>query len=156
MTPLLTHPSYCSLAQNHRYNGTRIMMTSSNGNIFRVTGHLCGEITGPRWISHTKASHAELLVFSWICVWIKGWANNREAGDLRRYCAHYDVMGCGRDRVSLLIIMHEEFEEEYIFKPPKSPNMIEHIDGLVHDCSNPWAFAMKLLLSCAKTSVWCI
>ena len=28
----------------------RIMMTSSNGNIFRVTGLLCGEFTGPRWI----------------------------------------------------------------------------------------------------------
>ena len=26
------------------------MMTSSNGNIFRVTGHLCGEFIGPRWI----------------------------------------------------------------------------------------------------------
>ena len=26
------------------------MMTSSNGNIFRVTGHLCGEFTGHRWI----------------------------------------------------------------------------------------------------------
>ena len=25
------------------------MMTSSNGNIFRVTGHLCGEFTGPWW-----------------------------------------------------------------------------------------------------------
>ena len=24
------------------------MMTSSNGNIFRVTGHSCGEFTGPR------------------------------------------------------------------------------------------------------------
>ena len=23
------------------------MMSSSNGNIFRVTGHLCGEFTGP-------------------------------------------------------------------------------------------------------------
>ena len=32
------------------------MMTSSNGNIFRVTGPLCGEFTGPRWIPHTKAS----------------------------------------------------------------------------------------------------
>ena len=27
------------------------MMTSSNGNIFRVTGHLCGEITGHRWLT---------------------------------------------------------------------------------------------------------
>ena len=41
------------------------MMTSSNGNIFRVTGHLCGEFTGPRWISRTKASDAELSCFLW-------------------------------------------------------------------------------------------
>ena len=26
------------------------MMTSSNGTIFRITGHLCGEFTGQRWI----------------------------------------------------------------------------------------------------------
>ena len=29
------------------------------------------------------------LMFSLICVWINGWVNNREAGDLRRYRAHY-------------------------------------------------------------------
>ena len=31
------------------------------------------------------------LMFSVICVWINGWVNNREAGDMRRYRAHYDV-----------------------------------------------------------------
>ena len=31
------------------------------------------------------------LMFSLICVWINGWVNSREAGDLRRYRAHYDV-----------------------------------------------------------------
>ena len=31
------------------------------------------------------------LIFSLICVWINGWVNNREAGDLRRYRSHYDV-----------------------------------------------------------------
>ena len=31
------------------------------------------------------------LMFSLICVWINGWVNNREAGDLRRYRAHYKV-----------------------------------------------------------------
>ena len=41
------------------------MMTPSNGNIFRVTGHLCGEFTGPRWIPRTKASDAELWSFLW-------------------------------------------------------------------------------------------
>ena len=30
-------------------------------------------------------------MFSWICVWINGWVNNREAGDLRRHRGHYDV-----------------------------------------------------------------
>ena len=30
------------------------MMTSSNGNIFRVTGLYCGEITGHRWIPLTN------------------------------------------------------------------------------------------------------
>ena len=39
----------------------KCMMTSSNGNIFRVTGLLCGEFTGPR----TKASDAELWCYLW-------------------------------------------------------------------------------------------
>ena len=51
---------------NHWWSSSLMhMMTSSNGNIFRVTGHLCGEFTGPRWIPHTKASDAELWCFPW-------------------------------------------------------------------------------------------
>ena len=42
-----------------------IAMMSSNGNIFRVTGPLCGEFTGHRWIPLTKASGAELCFFLW-------------------------------------------------------------------------------------------
>ena len=38
------------------------MITSSNGNIFRVTGHLCGEFTGHWWRG--------ALMFSLICAWI--------------------------------------------------------------------------------------
>ena len=30
-------------------------------------------------------------MFSFIYVWINGWVNSREAGDMRRYRAHYDV-----------------------------------------------------------------
>ena len=40
-----------------------IMITSSNENIFRFTGHLCREFIGHRWISRTKASDAELWCF---------------------------------------------------------------------------------------------
>ena len=31
------------------------------------------------------------LTFSMICAWINGWVNSREAGDLRRHHANYDV-----------------------------------------------------------------
>ena len=30
--------------------------------------------------------------FDVFCVWLNGWVNTREAGDLRRYHAHYDVI----------------------------------------------------------------
>ena len=38
-----------------------------------------------------KASDAELWFFSLICTWTNGWVNSRDAGDLRRHRAHYDV-----------------------------------------------------------------
>ena len=37
----------------------------TNGNIFRVTGHLWVESTGHRWISLTNASDAEFWYFRW-------------------------------------------------------------------------------------------
>ena len=43
------------------------MMTSSNGNIFRITDPLCGEFTNHRWIPLTKANDTELWCFSLIC-----------------------------------------------------------------------------------------
>ena len=60
------------------------IMTSSNGNIFRVTGPFWGESTGHQWIPFTKAGDAEL--------WTNSWVNNRDAGGLRRHRAHYDVI----------------------------------------------------------------
>ena len=46
--------------------------------------------------SPMKSSHKGqwlgALMFSLICAWINGWVNNREAGDLRRHCSHYDVI----------------------------------------------------------------
>ena len=33
-----------------------------------------------------------LMFCFFICAWINGWVNNREAGDLRRHRAHYDVI----------------------------------------------------------------
>ena len=56
---------YCTCYRSITVCRGLIMVTSSNGNIFRVTGPLCGEITGHRWISLTKASDAEPWYFLW-------------------------------------------------------------------------------------------
>ena len=86
-----TEPNQLILAHSQT-DSHEHMMTSSNGNILRVTGHLYGEFTGHRWIPHTMASDAELWCFLWSVPWINGWVNHREAGDLRRHRANYDVI----------------------------------------------------------------
>ena len=41
--------------------------------------------------SPRKGQWRRALMFSLIGIWINDWVNNREAGDLRCYRAHYDV-----------------------------------------------------------------
>ena len=68
-----------------------VMMTSSNGNFFSRYWTFVSAIH--RWpvnFPH-KVQWRGALMFSLICVWINGWVNNRKAGDLRRYRAHYDI-----------------------------------------------------------------
>ena len=64
-------------------------MTSSNGNIFRVTGHLCGEFTGPGEFPAQRPVTRSFDVF--FDLRLNKRLGNREAGELRRYRAHYDV-----------------------------------------------------------------
>ena len=68
------------------------MMTSSNGNIFSrywlfVRGIHRWPVNSPH-----NGQWRGALMFSLICACINGWVNNREAGDLRRHRAHYDVI----------------------------------------------------------------
>ena len=58
------------------------MMTSSNGNIFRITG-VFWSVNSPH-----KGQWREALMFFLIC----GWANIHEDGDMRRHRTHYDVI----------------------------------------------------------------
>ena len=65
------------------------MVTSSNENIFHVTGPLWGSpVDSPKKRSVTRSFD----VFFLMCAWTNGWANNRDAGDLRRHCTYYDVI----------------------------------------------------------------
>ena len=71
------------------------------------------DIKLPRWWRHQMETFSALLAFcagnspvsgelkcQWrgalkvylICAWINDWINNREAGDLRRHCAFYEVI----------------------------------------------------------------
>ena len=89
-----------------------------------------------RWIHRTPANSPHkgqcrrALRFSLICVWINGWVNNREAGDLRRYRAHHDVIVM---IMSLVINWHEvligplrfihyHVVESYLYKTPDVSN----------------------------------
>ena len=68
------------------------IITSSNGNIFRVTGYFCLEFTGHRWIPRKRPVTQSFDVFFFIIyARLNGWANHRDAGDLRRHRTHYDV-----------------------------------------------------------------
>ena len=75
-----------------------IMMTSSNGSIFLVTGPLCGEFTGHRWIPAQRPVTRSFDVFfdlrlnkglnkqSW------GWWFETPLGSLSRHCNDYRLL----------------------------------------------------------------
>ena len=69
---------------------TIFMMTSSNGSIFRITVHLCGnspitgEFTAQRPVTRSFEVFFDLGLNKRV-------SNNREAGDLRPQWAHYDA-----------------------------------------------------------------
>ena len=111
----ITFESYCdnfvyaTISKTSRVD-LQLMMTSSNENIFSVTGPLCESSTPPPppppptppppppptpppTHTHThKGQWRGTLMFSFICAWINGWVNNGESGDLRRHRARYDVI----------------------------------------------------------------
>ena len=61
-----------------------------------------------RWFPLTKASDVKLwyiLIYSLICAWINGCANNGDAGDLWRHSAHYDVAVMILLRLLLLLLV---------------------------------------------------
>ena len=67
-------------------NLRKLKMTSSNGNWPFVLGIRRSPVNYPH-----KSQWCGALMFSFICAWMNGWVNNREAGCLRRHRAHYDV-----------------------------------------------------------------
>ena len=104
------HWSYCSLVLSHWY----IVHFSLSGYMQSHYNRLCSEDNWyddvikwkhlPRYWRFVQGIHRSpvnsphkgqwpgALMFSLICIWIYSWVNNHEAGDLRCYHAHYDVI----------------------------------------------------------------
>ena len=47
-----------------------------------------------------KGQWRGVLMHSLICVWINGWMNNGEAGDLRRHPTHYYVIVMAKHKLT--------------------------------------------------------
>ena len=72
-----------------------LMMTSSNGKIFRIMALCTGNCQSSVNSSH-KGQWRGVLGFSLMCAWTNGWVNNRDPCDLRRHGAYYDVIANDR------------------------------------------------------------
>ena len=76
-----------SLDNGYRYNDDVIKWKHFPRNWTFVRGLHRSPVKSPH-----KGQWRGALMFSLICVWINDWVNSREAGDLRRYLAHYNVI----------------------------------------------------------------
>ena len=144
----------CSLC--HLFPDNLHMMTSLNGNIFRVAGPLCGEFTGHLWPPRTKASDAELWCFLWSAPWINSWVNNREAGDLRRHCAHYDIIVMTKGKLPSVLLEQQmmfSYNHEILMRYHYSHKMIGSI--LFHPAKIVIYCCQQqiLLIYCLKQSI---
>ena len=67
------------------------------------------------------------LMFSLICIWINGWVNNSEAGDLRRHRAHYGVIVMNSSRSLWLIYIYRNVPIRSALPNRSAPQMSLHI-----------------------------
>ena len=59
---------------------------------FSVSLAFCAENSPVTGELPSQRPATRILMFSLICAWINRWVNNREASDLRRHRAHYNVI----------------------------------------------------------------
>ena len=87
-----------------------------------------------------KEQWCRALMFSLICVWVNGWVNNREAGDLRCHRVHHDV--------TVMVKLVSSYSTAFIL------HHCYHTEGLVQERCNSSALSMELHLSCTNPSIW--
>ena len=74
----------------------------------KSTGFLWGKTSVNGGFSPHKGRRRGALLFSFMCAWTNGWANDEDAGDLRRHRVHYGVTVMKRVSVEAFDqLMHE-------------------------------------------------
>ena len=99
--------------------------------------------------SQHKGQWRGALMFSLICVWINGWVNNREAGDLRRYRAHYDVTVMTWKCLRITGPLWEKSTSKLLGSPHKDP-VIRSFDIVFDILSNRHLHGMFNELQCSS------
>ena len=87
------------------------------------------------------------LMFPLICVWINGWVNNREAGDLRRTQAHYDVIVMIKMYLCVYVYMKIDVNAVY-----RGNFLSRNKQDPFHSQNDP--FGIRLYLSCIRVHVF--
>ena len=90
---LMMYWRYHSIVQSYKYvlltlhTWWRHQMETYSAKLALCAGNSPVPVNSPH-----KGQWRGALMFSLIYIWINGWVNNREAGDLRRHQAHCDVI----------------------------------------------------------------
>ena len=92
----------CDYNVSTKSGGISVDHDDINRTNFPRTGPLCREFTGPGVFPTRRPVTRSFNAF-FICVWINGLVNNREAGYLRRHRGHYDVNIMISARIKMLL-----------------------------------------------------
>ena len=98
--------------------------------------------------SPLKGQWRKALMFSLICAWINVWANNREAGDLGRHRAHYDVTA-----MQCLIILFNQLPFIGILLSSRR-NLQQLIVKLVATRATSWKSLSVIIIVLATKVTW--
>ena len=88
------------------------------------------------------------LMLPLICAWTNGWANNREAGDLRRYGAYYEVIVMLNEDVSIHYIA-------FVMKTTTDVVVMDHTPGTHATPAILWVLCRILPLRWMRCHIPC-
>ena len=137
------------------------MVTSSNGNIFRATGHLYGEFTGDRWIPHTKPVTRSFDVFFDLRL---NKRLSKQSSDWwfetpsRPLCRHFNATRIGGSTLACIYNCLTRIQRgNQLRHSPAAPSFTRTIADLFSKCSDIWVnstiFSWKCIWLCRPHKV---